>query len=320
MGEQEKEKKFEVEKSKEMTADDLNKKLESEYGHQLVPVSERWGEINQTIEKFDVGERFVELNSDDLNIFRDGFITIGGDANSGKTSLVIDFCLDILKENSDICVLFFSLDESFRIIGKKLLHNFNNNHSEKGFGEYASRVFFFEDWVEMKNFDGIVDYVKSKTESRNIIIAIDYLQFWLAGYERHEMNDLVKQIKSKQKGLNFERSVQMDGGVDDVEKHRCILFCLSQLSRDKKGSFYNYRETSEIENISDVCMDISELVDESGNGLDIREITIKKNKLGMRRQTFETILNYDNWRFDKVVKKNKDETNNTEVDYSKVMG
>ncbi len=68
------------------------------------------------------------------------------------------------------------------------------------------------------------------------------------------------------------------------------------MNRDSQSDGYRYRETSEIENQSDVCIDIE--LPRIGNGkdkksdreTDNRIIRVKKNKMGKRGMTFHTTI------------------------------
>jgi len=75
------------------------------------------------------------------------------------------------------------------------------------------------------------------------------------------------------------------------------LFLLSQLNRDTSSTTFRYRETSEIENQSDVCLDIYHLYTNEPNkdtrkkplyNDPTRTIKVTKNKLGRKGREWRT--------------------------------
>lgn len=83
------------------------------------------------------------------------------------------------------------------------------------------------------------------------------------------------------------------------------MLLLSQLNRDRNSTNSRYRETSEIENISDVCMDIRCQFTETTNPQTgkkvmmpenhnpVRYVNIEKNKLKPAGQEYRTHINPD---------------------------
>jgi len=74
-----------------------------------------------TVTPYPIGETFKALNHDDYSLIRDGLITIGAEANTGKSSLLTALSLDLLEHNADMCFLFYSLDDGLYLSGKRIL-------------------------------------------------------------------------------------------------------------------------------------------------------------------------------------------------------
>jgi len=205
--------------------------------------------------------------------------------------------------------MFYTLDDSIHISGKRIISQLNR---ENLFREQIDK------WIKMKPHEDILKRIvlrdkiniihlereaetaKKKTGCKKIIIGIDYLQAIPApseysGDRRQLFNDNLKALKEKQ------IAIQEAGG--------CILFCLSQMNRDSKSDGYRYRETSEIENQSDVCIDIELPRTTQGSGKDKRTvpdretdnriIRVQKNKMGKRGMTFHTTISRA-FNFDKL--------------------
>src|SRR5271163_689844 len=77
--------------------------------------------VNFTVITYDVGDIFHLLNDKDYQLIRDGFITIGGEASAGKSSFLSSLSLEILRNNKDMAFLFYSLDDSKLLTGKRIL-------------------------------------------------------------------------------------------------------------------------------------------------------------------------------------------------------
>jgi hypothetical protein len=255
--------------------------------------------LNKPITLYDIGsDTFSILNNDNFRVFRDGLITIGGEFSSGKSSLVTRLVLDLLihENKNKLAFLFYSLDDSKYITGKRILSQLNNQNlfienfnenltiSRDSWTGILKRIFIKEklsvtqtkDGLSLTGIMGDVARVKELTGCKAVIIAIDYLQIITntTNYDnRIFYNYTLKELKEIQKLL------QDIGG--------CILFLLSQFNRTPSTGA-RYRETSEIENQSDVCLDIA------GNEKDKsdmkRFIKISKNKLGKKGIEFETEL------------------------------
>lgn len=239
-----------------------------------------------------LGDVYEILNKDN-NLIRDGFITIGGEMSSGKTSFVTDLAIDLLKHDKDTCFLFFSLDDGIPLTHRRILSQLNNQnlfgggydakHHKDAHRDILEKIVLRES-IKIPDLESLAGFVKNRTKSKRIIIGVDYLQAIPpnpdepATDRRFMFNDYLKALKEIQKTL------QDAGG--------CILFCLSQLNRDNTGGALRYRESSEIENQSDVCLDLElpggkDCPDRATNN---RIIRVQKNKMGKRRSLFETSI------------------------------
>jgi len=244
-----------------------------------------------TIKPYAVGDTFKGLNDPDYSLIRDAFITIGAEANAGKSSILTALSLDILRYNKDTAFLFYSLDDSVYLSGKRILSqitgenqfkssSFNlaalSEQEEQGIKHLLSRI-VIKERLNMNTLELEAVKVKEICGADKIIIGIDYLQIVPTPPDmirREYYNDIVKELKEIHKRLE-------SGG--------CILFLLSQFNRDTKSTGYRYRETSEIENQSDVCIDIK--ADNKDRESTAREIYIAKNKLGKKGRTLKTSIN-----------------------------
>lgn len=253
------------------------------------------------IEKFKVEpfqlDTFQALNAPTVNAVRRGLFTIGAESNTGKTSLLTHLAIDILQNNPDTAFLFYSLDDSGLMSGKRIL-----SQLEKKDLFYVDRITVQESNKEILNRIFIkdsfsIDSIDSDIEQtghapRNVIIGLDYLQIVQLsgdGMKRELYNDMVKLIKDKQKELD------------------CLFVLLSQLNRTGSGGSggtFTYRETSEIENQSDLCINIVPRYTGKGKNkkADLtdtaRFLKVIKNKLGSKGQVYETAIRKGDFIFD----------------------
>ena len=252
-------------------------------------LSDKITEIMQhTIKTYPVGNTFEELNHKDYNLIREGLITIGAEPSAGKTSLLTALSIDILQHNPDTALLFYSMDDSFYLSGKRILSQLSGKNlfytdpqdfppiSEESWGILSRMV--IKESLNIATLEREAEKVKELCGCTQIIIGIDYLQIITnirETVQREFLNTVVKELKEIQK------------------RQKCIVFLLSQLNRDTKSTGFRYRETSEIENQSDVCLDIIQ-----GNDKETPDRTIKvsKNKLGLKGRSWNTritaALNY----------------------------
>lgn len=266
---------------------------------------------NFKVQTYAVGEQYAILNGQNMQLIRDTFTTIGGEKASAKTSLATDLSFNILMHNQDFCFIFFSLDDpetisAKRIISQGLKKNIleESNFETSEINSILSRIVITEsippcDKITDKRgtisinqqIIQIVERVKQKTKTTKVIILIDYIQLVRPSGDRANLNEIVKEYKIAQKKLS--------------EAGGCIIMLISQLNRDRDSGNSRYRETSEIENISDVCIDIRCNFVETTNpqtGKKIyvpekenptRFISIEKNKIKPAGQEFRTSLNPD---------------------------
>ena len=253
------------------------------------------GDFTFTIKPYTLGNVYKILNMEDYCLIRDGFITIGGEASSGKTSFLTDLAIDLLSNDKDTAFLFYTLDDCIHISGMRIFSQLNNQNLFKGgydarrhrdtHGKILKRI-VLRDRINIDTLDREAVAVKKKTGCKKIIIGVDYLQA-IPGDgntdRRIQYNDNLKALKMKQVALN-------DAGG-------CILFCLSQLNRDSTSGAYRYRETSEIENQSDVCIDVElpNIITKEKKSIPDREtdsrfIRVTKNKMGRRGMVFKTTI------------------------------
>ena len=258
-----------------------------------------------TIKPYTVGDTFKGLNDPDYSLIRDGFITIGAEANAGKSSILTALSLDILKHNRDTAFLFYSLDDSIYLSGKRILSqitgenqfkssSFNlamlSEQEEQEVKNLLSRI-VIKEHLNMNTLELEAVKVKKICGADKIIIGIDYLQIIPTPPDmirREYYNDIVKALKEIQKRL---------------EPTGCIIFLLSQFNRDTESTTHRYRETSEIENQSDVCLDISgklKKIKDPDTGKtkiipdmddNTRRVKVSKNKLGKKGRKWKTEIN-----------------------------
>lgn len=252
---------------------------------------------------------FEELNRHGLNSIRRGMITIGAESNVGKTSFMTAIAIDILRCNPDMCFICYSIDDSVYTTGKRIfsqLENRNLFYSEKldlrpENRDLAERI-IIKECFDVRRIEEQI--AATGYQPRNVIIGLDYLQIvqLSSGSDKRELyNDLVKQIKDKQKELD------------------CLFIVLSQLNRSRQGGTFTYRETSEIENQSDVCINlyphtkkeegkiVADLEDSR------RYIKILKNKIGSKGHVFRSSITGGATNFGKPVLKDSTQEKPVEV-------
>jgi len=267
----------------------------------LLTLNEVMGKINESVRSYQLSNTFKALSDPDYNLIRDGLITIGAEANAGKTSFLTALCIDILKHNDDTAFLMYSLDDSTTMTAKRILsqiaqtnlfNKINPNDLDKINPNMINRIVLSEDLnINRLEEDAIITLKRTKKD--RIIIGIDYLQiipinFYNNTARRENFNDAIKQIKEVQKKLHNQG---------------CIIFLISQLNRDTDSTTFRYRETSEIENQSDVCIDIlfNTKIEVKGKSKKIlpdwnnpeRIIRVSKNKLGKKGRKWKTKINKD---------------------------
>ncbi len=236
-------------------------------------------------------------------LIRNGLITIGGFRSSTKTSFSIQLALDILKRNTDTVLMIYSLDDSRAFLKKKMIKqiinseqiehcNTHNNevydYIEQNEGiyktieQYNKRIYIFDDLdykndsIEIESISRHIEsiqnkYIKDNRAEPRIIVLIDYIQ--KIKHDKTNVRDGLNSICSELKKIQI--------------RYNIMMLALSQLSYDG-----NYRETSEIENISDVMIKV----------FNKKKYLEHKN----RAANFDTILNEtDKKTFFYFVEKNK---------------
>lgn len=247
---------------------------------------------------------FEELNAPEYGVLRSGLVTIGAEANTGKSSLASAIMLDVLGSDPDALGVLYSLDDSVAITGRRVASQLlGRNLFQAADGEIAAdecaetlRRIFVRDQFSVKTVEGEVRALLRRRECARSVVVLDYLQIvqqpqgW-RGDRREFFNSVVKELKEAQKRL-------------EAAGHDCLVLLLSQLSRADGGQTYRYRETSEIENQSDVCLDLGyrmrDATEEEQRRLGTgrkqvpdlaspeRVIRVTKNKLGKKGVEFCT--------------------------------
>ncbi len=206
---------------------------------------------------YQTSERLNVFQKDSL--FRDGFITLAGFSSSGKTSFAMQIGLDILRHNPNTALVVYSLDDSKAFLKKKIYKQLLNenqainisyiNPIQNDILKYSgyldksvtNRIHILESmnlFSDIGTLDiyrdlkGIQNYHKT-IDDLKIVVIVDYIQILEHDSQnvREGLNRACKELKNIQKSFN------------------CMLIALSQLSNEG-----NYRETSEIRNISDVII------------------------------------------------------------------
>jgi replicative DNA helicase len=240
--------------------------------------------IGYMVKPYELGNTFAPLNAADYSLIRDGLITIGAEANAGKSSILTALALDILRHNRRTAFLYYTLDDAAPLSAKRILSQvtgfnqfggtFDDSTLSPGDRDLLSRI-VLKDKLNLAQLKRDARRVKTICGAESIIIGVDYLQIIpnnTDAIQREFLNGVVKELKEAQKAL--------DPG--------CTMFLLSQLNRDVKSGGFRYRETSEIENQSDVCFDLKG--DESDRESPERKITVVKNKLGRKGRTWSTSI------------------------------
>lgn len=237
---------------------------------------------------------------------KDVLITIGAESSVGKTSFATQLSLDILNNNEDTILAFYSLDDSKFFLTKKmisyLLKDYNqstdkelvkliNDNKNKSLKLLTSeRIAVFEQLNIYNLYSQLIKFKKNAQDKLNIksprlIVVIDYLQII-----DHESNNLREGLNKTCKDLK-----------DIQKKLNCMMFLLSQFNRSKDNNvntLIRYRETSEIENISDICMNLESI--KNSNKYNIK-LYIVKNKTGEKDKefvSFRNSYNFDTFKYD----------------------
>lgn len=171
-----------------------------------------------------------------------GLIVVGGLSNSGKTTFTIDIILDNVSalseaERKDTYFIFYTLDDSV----EKVYYKMVKIGHVRGVREWVENNVFCDDSLEYNTLSVMRQRISELTQqNKKVIVMIDYLQLIKIPdlkFKKDYIDRLVFELKSITKDFNI------------------AMYLLSQLNRSKDGK-YNYRESSEIENQAEICIDI----------------------------------------------------------------
>lgn len=301
------------------TVKNLIAEVETDFDASMVlePISRQIEEVfTPANPPYCVSPTFQALNHPDYRVLSDGFIAVGAEANTGKTTLMTALAIDLLSNNPDMCALVYSLDDGGnmtkkRIVSQLLGRNMLQSHTvpsteiTKEHEMILERI-YVKDTIRLQNIEAEAQRIKKDTGCPVIYIGIDYLQIIPVSESRGSregFNEVVKRLKEIQKRLATQG---------------CILLLLSQLNRATSGdspySMSRYRETSEIENQADVGL-LMFMMNSDPNIEDDRErkVWIVKNKKGMRGRWWNTRLvrghRFSEW---KCYDPNDDQSNDRE--------
>lgn len=228
------------------------------------------------------------------DFIKDSLITIGAESSVGKTSFASQLALEILENNDDTILVFYSLDDSKTFLTKKMiLQLFNKNNKVffnndddfiKSVKKYkntvlklllSQRIAIFEKLNIYSMYSQLLELKNNAIHKLNIkkpkiIVVIDYLQ--IIEHDsinlREGLNKVCSYLKNIQKEFN------------------CMMVLLSQFNRSKEmniNTLVRYRETSEIENISDLCINLESILDQDFYNT---KLYIVKNKSGEKNKIF----------------------------------
>lgn len=221
----------------------------------------------QPLETYKVSNPILqELN--EFYVFRKGLFVIGGLTHSGKTYLLLNVLIDLLK-NNDVKILYIALDDSINHILRRLTAILLDKNIKTLTLEDIRKL---EDFSFLKNlfftnqFENIIDYIEYD------IIAIDYFQN-ISSQKNIPVEDIRNYLNKKLFEIKQFVNIQQK-----------TVFLISQLNRQAQGKKkennfsenYYYRETSELENVADVAIDIQ--VKDKTQVPTVNKIILKKNK------------------------------------------
>ncbi|HQO02617.1 MAG TPA: bifunctional DNA primase/polymerase [Spirochaetota bacterium] len=149
------------------------------------------------VETYNVGPNFTELNHPKVKAIRNALTVIGAERSGGKTSFATSLATDILIHNPSFSLVLFSLDDPETISAKRLISQMlsenvleNSDFDTSSINEVLKRVVITESNVPnteiiinkklikpSTQLVEICERIKKTTDTKNIIIVIDYLQF-----------------------------------------------------------------------------------------------------------------------------------------------
>jgi replicative DNA helicase len=239
---------------------------------------------SKTSRTYQLSETFAGLNAGELDIVRDGLVTIGAEANTGKSSFITHLGIDILRHNPGTALLYYTLDDSKAMAARRIMSQLHGRNmrrdtpTDQELRDAIANRIYLQDSINLRLIMRDAEIVMHSTRSDRIIIAIDYLQIMPTDGQllRESLNATVKELKEIQKSLN------------------CMMLIASRLNRNTDSTTYRYRETSEIENQSDVCLDMYHLTEPGSKKPDYsnsaRELRVSKNKMGQKGITLRTSI------------------------------
>lgn len=230
------------------------------------------------------------------DFIKDYLITIGAESSVGKTSFASQLALEILQKNENTILAFYSLDDSKAFLTKKMILQLISNSKKKNNTDFvklinrhkndllnilfSSRIAIFEKLNIYNLYNQLVKLKQNALSKLNIkepriIIVIDYLQIidHDSSNLREGLNKICSYLKDIQKKLN------------------CMMILLSQFNRSKEtniNTLIRYRETSEIENISDLCINLESINNQENYNT---KLYIVKNKDGEKNKIFTSLRN-----------------------------
>lgn len=215
--------------------------------------------------------------------YRNYFVVVGGQANSGKTSFTTDLIFDYIQKKDisdternrlqDTAILFYTLDDSKSTIYNKIKKQAQGRLKADA-KHFVENNIFLEDYLSYDTIYLIRQKLNDLQKNfKEIIFIVDYLQLIRLPFKNwNNKKDLIDSIIYELKALATD--------------YKMLVFCISQLNRSESGK-YRYRETSEIENQADLCVDLTKKPDGTFY------IDFKKNKLAESGQFFETSIDFN---------------------------
>ncbi|NIZ19960.1 DnaB-like helicase C-terminal domain-containing protein [Entomospira culicis] len=272
------------------------------------------------VKTFSTSRRFSFLNAPEYKILRKGTTVIGGEASSGKTTLALQLAIDMMLQSPDLSLLFYTLDESIERAKRKILSLLLANQDLLPKDKHGKRynIAFdpltqeLQDILKEPSQQAILKRIHLSNDAyfldpthngfhqaiahvgayRTIII-VDYLQLLPKANHIHNLrenfNASLAYLKDQINKLNANPQNEM------------LLLLLSQVTRGASQSTFNFRETSEIENIADSAIvleyDSQPKSQPTGRGKEkvialSRTLRLIKNKDGAKA-TFQAIMASD---------------------------
>lgn len=178
------------------------------------------------------------------NLLYKGFIVVGGDASSGKTSFTLDLILDYIESLGDksknTYLLLFTLDDSECKIYEQL-DLLSYVRFKKVKPSWIKTNIYIERFLYYDTLYTIRQKVQEiKNRGDDVLVWIDYLQI-IKIPDDSKMKEYMNKIVYELKALTIDFEI--------------AVITLSQLTRGLDGK-YRYRESSEIANQAEMCIDI----------------------------------------------------------------